>query len=91
MNMGVKIAFIEATLPELKGGRMYQSGRGEGTNAPAAISRAFKDMLRKVKGKRISIIKAQITLTTKADNEVQRITDIPEYEQRSPEESGDQL
>ena len=66
----MKLAFIEATLPELKGGKMYQSGRGEGTNAPAAISRAFKDMLRKVKGKRISIIKAQITLTTKADNEV---------------------
>ena len=67
----MKLAFIEATLPELKGGKMYQSGHGEGTNAPAAISRAFKDMLRKVKGKRISIIKAQITLTTKADNEVQ--------------------
>jgi hypothetical protein len=67
----MKIAFVEATLPEMKVPKMYQSGRGEGTNAPAAISRAFKDMLRKVKGKRISIIKAQITLTTKADNEVQ--------------------
>ena len=67
----MKLAFIEATLPELKGGKMYQVGHGSGTNAPAAISRAFKDMLRKVKGKRISIIKAQITLTTKADNEIQ--------------------
>ena len=74
----MKLAFIEATLPELKGGKMYQSGRGEGTNAPAAISRAFKDMLRKVKGKRISIIKAQITLTTKADNEVLGVPYEPE-------------
>ena len=57
-------------MPELKGGLMYQSGRGEGANAKAAISRAFGNALRKVKGKRISIIKAQITLTTKADNEV---------------------
>ena len=70
-----KIAFIEVFLPELKGGKMNQTGRGEASTAPAAISRAFKDMLRKVKGKRISIIKAQITLTTKADNEVQRITE----------------
>ena len=89
--MSVKIAFIEATLPELKGGRMYQSGRGEGTNAPAAISRAFKDMLKKVKGKRISIVKAQITLTTKANNEVQKVVEEPEYGVRSWEESGDQL
>ena len=73
----MKIAFIEGHMPELKGPKAFQSGRGEGTNAPAAISRAFKDMLKKVKGKRISIIKAQITLTTKADNEVQKITEEP--------------
>jgi hypothetical protein len=45
--------------------KMYQQGRGEGTTAPAAISRAFKDMLKKVKGKRVSIINAKIILTTK--------------------------
>jgi hypothetical protein len=63
----MKIAFIEATLPELKGGRMYQTGRGEGANSKAAISRAMGDILKKVKGKRVSIIKAQITLTTKTE------------------------
>jgi hypothetical protein len=63
----MKIAFIEATLPELKGGRMYQTGRGEGANAKAAISRAMGDILKKVKGKRVSIIKAQIILTTKVE------------------------
>ncbi len=68
-----KIAFIEATLPELKGGKMYQSGRGEGANAKAAISRAMGDMLKKVKGKRVSVIQARITLTIKAEetNETQ--------------------
>jgi hypothetical protein len=66
----LKIAFVEATLPQMKIPKMYQSGRGEGCNAPAAISRAMKDMLRKVKGKRVSVIKCTITLTEKADNEV---------------------
>lgn len=66
----MKIAFVEATLPELKGGKMYQSGRGEGANAKAAISRAVGEVLKKVKGKRISVIQARITLTTKAEAEV---------------------
>jgi hypothetical protein len=61
-----KIAFVEGTFPELPSSRMYHSGRGEGANAKAAISRAMGDMLKKIKGKRISIIKAQITLTIKA-------------------------
>ena len=65
------IAFVEATLPEMKVPMMYQSGRGEGANAKAAISRAMGDMLKKVKGKRISVIKCTITLTVKADAEVE--------------------
>jgi hypothetical protein len=69
----MKIAFVEATLPEMKVPKMYQSGRGEGANAKAAISRAMGDMLKKVKGKRISVIKCTITLTVKADAEVQKI------------------
>jgi hypothetical protein len=72
----MKGAFIEATLPELKGGKMYQSGRGEGANAKAAISRAMGDMLKKIKGKRISIIQARITLTTKVEQEVAHETEV---------------
>jgi hypothetical protein len=64
-----KLAFVEATLPELKGGKMYQTGKGEGANAKAAISRAFGEIFKKVKGKRISVITARITLTTKAEAE----------------------
>ena len=67
----MKIAFVEATLPEMKVPRMYQSGRGEGANAKAAISRAFGDMFKKIKGKRVSMIKCTITLTQKADAEVE--------------------
>jgi hypothetical protein len=66
-----KIAFVEATLPELKGGQSRQSGRGEGANAKAAISRAFGDLLKKVKGRRVSILQARVTLTTKSEAEVQ--------------------
>jgi hypothetical protein len=69
-----KIAFIEATLPELKGGMMYQTGRGTGANAKAAISRAMGSMLKHVKGKRISVIQARITLTTKAEGEPDVVT-----------------
>ena len=74
----MKIAFIEATLPELKGGKMYQTGRGEGANAKAAISRAMGDIIKKIKGKRISIIQARIALTTKAECEVQKIVEAEE-------------
>ena len=73
----MKVAFVEATLPELKGGKMYQSGRGEGANAKAAISRAFGDMFKKIKGKRVSVIKCTITLTQKADAEVEAGNDEP--------------
>ena len=73
----MKIAFVEATLPEMKVPRMYQSGRGEGANAKAAISRAFGDMFKKIKGKRVSVIKCTITLTQKADKEVEASNDEP--------------
>ena len=67
----MKVAFVEAFFPELKGGKINQSGRGEGANAKAAISRAFGDMFKKIKGKRVSMIKCTITLTQKADAEVE--------------------
>jgi len=73
----MKVAFIEAFFPELKGGKINQSGRGEGANAKAAISRAFGDMFKKIKGKRVSVIKCTITLTQKADAEVEASNDEP--------------
>jgi hypothetical protein len=65
----MKLAFVEAMFPELKGKYIYKTGRGEGSGNKAAISRAMGDLFKQVKGKRVSIIKCTITLTEKADNE----------------------
>ena len=70
----MKCAFIEATLPELKGGKMYQSGRGEGSNSKAAISRAFGDMFKKIGRKHVSVIQARISLTIKNEASVEEET-----------------
>jgi len=74
----MKIAFVEAFFPELKGKYIYRTGRGEASNNKAAISRAMGDLFKGVKGKRFSCIKCTITLTEKADNEVQVIKEAEE-------------
>jgi predicted GTPase len=67
----MKCAFVEAFFPELKGKNIYRTGRGEGANNKAAISRAFGDLFKQIKGKRVMVIKSTITLTVKADTVVQ--------------------
>jgi len=62
-----KVAFIEAFLPEMKGGKCDQTGRGEGSTARVAIARAMGQVLKGIKGKRVSVIQARITLHTKAE------------------------
>jgi hypothetical protein len=69
----LKIAFVEAFFPELKGKFIYRTGRGEASDNKSAISRAMGDLFKGVKGKRVSVIKCTITLTEKANNEIQRI------------------
>lgn len=71
----MKIALIEAFMPELRGGNIYKNGRGEASNVNAAVSRAFKDLRRQLKGRRASIFKCTITITEKADAEAQTITE----------------
>ena len=66
----MKLAFCEAFYPELKGPSIYKTGKGEGTNAVIAAQRSLKHALKQVKNKRISIIKATITITTKSEAEV---------------------
>lgn len=61
----MKHAHIEATFPELKGKYQYVTGRGEAPTLKPAISRAFRDVLKQVKGKRIHTIQAVISITTK--------------------------
>ena len=59
--MPMKLATINAMFPEVKG-NPYRTGRGKGANAKAAISRAFGDVLKQVKGKRIHTINATVTI-----------------------------
>jgi hypothetical protein len=61
----VKHVFIEATFPELKGGQMYQHAHGEASGTKPAIARAFKNLLKTIPKKRISVISAKISITTK--------------------------
>lgn len=61
----VKHVYIEATLPELKGGQMYQTAHGEASGSKPAIARAFRELLKKIPGKRVSVISAKISITTK--------------------------
>ena len=61
----VKHVFIEATFPELKGGASRQSAHGEASGTKPAIARAFKNLLKTIPKKRISVIKATISITTK--------------------------
>ena len=66
MRSPVKVATVEAMFPELRGGNIYKVGRGRASNSKAAISRAFADVLKQVSRKRISQIKATITIVEQA-------------------------
>lgn len=57
----MKLATVEAFIPEIKGSP-YRTGRGRASAAKAAISRAFGDVLRQVKGKRFRTIQATVTI-----------------------------
>ena len=69
----MKIAFIEARFPEMPSPKMYQSGKGEGGTMKVAIRNAVSNLLknRALAHKRISTIMMTVTVTEKADNEIQ--------------------
>ena len=62
----LKHVTIEAAFPELKGGRMYQIGRGRGSNNRAAASNAVRDLLKQpgLKAQRFTACKATISFGT---------------------------
>lgn len=62
----MKIATVEAMFPELRGGKIYKIGRGQGSDSRVAINRAFADLLYQVSGCHIHQIKATITIVDKA-------------------------
>lgn len=57
-----KLVIVDAMFPELKGSHIYKVGRGRAAGTKAAVSRAFGDLLKQIKGKRIHMIKATITI-----------------------------
>ncbi len=64
-----KQAYIEGFFPEVKG-NPARVGRGYGSTAKAAISRAIGDLLKQV-NKRIQTIKATIIITERQPQESQ--------------------
>jgi hypothetical protein len=58
----MKLATIEGFWPELRGKHIYATGRGRGSTAKAAISRAIADILKAQRGKRWTSFKATITV-----------------------------
>jgi hypothetical protein len=63
----MKSAYISATFPELKGKFGTREGRGEGSNASIAISRAIKDLLKQVKRKQFTTILSRIIVIEKQE------------------------
>jgi len=66
----MKIAHIDATFPELKGGYATRSGHGEGSTAKSAVSRAVGDLLKKGKGRHFTTFSCRVTVITKAETDV---------------------
>jgi hypothetical protein len=65
----MKVVTISAMFPELKGGDIYRTARGEGSTVRAAGARAFAELIKQKKGKRkhITEIKATIHIGTMVD------------------------
>lgn len=63
----IKLAWVAATFPELKGRYSQREGRGEGSTAKAAISRAIGDLLKSGKRKRFTTILAKVTVIDKQE------------------------
>ena len=62
----LKSCTIEGAFPELGTGRMYQVGRGRGTNIKAAAGAAIRDLLKQpgLKAQRFTACKATISFGT---------------------------
>ena len=60
----VKVVIFNATLPELKSGAMYQTGKGTGTSLAVAGKRAWTNLLKqpKLKAKRFSMMTITVAM-----------------------------
>jgi len=66
----VKQAYIDATLPELKGGKMYKTARGQGCVASVAIGRAVRALLKQCDRHHISQMKLAVVISEVPKEEV---------------------
>ena len=64
----MKIVTISGMFPELKGGHIYRTGRGEGSTVRAAGARAFAELLKIQRRKHFTHIKADIRIETVNEN-----------------------
>jgi hypothetical protein len=74
----MKIAVIQATFPELRGGYVYKTGRGRGSNAARATARACADLFRQVSRRRVTVFKATVSIfeeAPKAQPKVPKVTE----------------
>jgi hypothetical protein len=63
----VKVVTLEGTFPELPSPKMYQNGRGEGSNIKAAFAAAGRDLFRsrQLKGRRLSAFTLTVSVGTR--------------------------
>lgn len=62
----IKTVNIEATFPELSGGRCYQRGRGRGTTLAAAMGASVRDLVKQkgLRHQRFSTFTATFSIGT---------------------------
>jgi hypothetical protein len=63
----MKLATIEATFPELRGKYSQRSGRGEGSTAKSAISRAIGALLKSGNRRRFSVFTCRVVVIDKQE------------------------
>jgi len=75
----MKSVIFNATLPELKSGAMYQTGKGVGASMASAGKRAWANLLKqpKLKAKRYSMMTITVAMGT-VPEEAGKASGIPE-------------
>jgi hypothetical protein len=63
-----KIVTVEAMLPELKGPRLYQNARAEGSTWPLALYRAVKILKKKIGRHRVTTMKLTVSIAEKMED-----------------------
>jgi hypothetical protein len=71
----LKVVTLEGTFPELPTPKMYQNGRGVGSNIRAAAAAAMRDLLKKPGLRARRITAAKITMSIGTQDVVEETTE----------------